>query len=156
MFIFLSILESQENTAEPIIYVLVHPRLLKELRKYSKRSCFKSVRTDDLSQESTTTQNHCSLHRQLQHPWQEQWGCMASLWVSVGSVRPESGRVICQEGAFLLAQMSILQVKQLLKEALHHSVFFFFFFYQLLKAQQQLSLVRDDFRRQKHSASFLA
>lgn len=46
MFIFLSILESQENTAEPIIYVLVCPRLLKDLLKYSKRSCFKSVCTD--------------------------------------------------------------------------------------------------------------
>lgn len=51
--------------------------------------------------------------------------------------------------------MSILQVKQLLKEALHH-LGGCFFFYQLLKVQQQLSLVRDYFSRQKHSASFLA
>lgn len=36
-----------------------------------------------------------------------------------------SGRVLCQEGACLLAQTSVLQVKQLLREALLPSVFVF-------------------------------
>lgn len=42
-----------------------------------------------------------------------------------GAVCRESGRVLCQEGAFLLARTSVLQVKQLLREALLPSVFVF-------------------------------